>query len=213
MRPSLNEIVENLAFSLGEQFNMTLRESLKHTIGLYREKLLREEDFNSVLNYNDFTQNVVMPLEEWTHDICGVGRITKEEIPKSIRFKTRGRVNYYFIGDSIFTNPYIQTTFAEFEYVKLLRYHTNKFYYVIENDKIIILNNGKLCDIGIKGVFSNPSLLQRICNNVSEVDDDASYPLGGDLLTIIRKGILSGEYPIRQVDEEGVITSDSTDNK
>tara|TARA_R110000772_G_C13307950_1_gene439562 strand:+ start:5257 stop:5898 length:642 start_codon:yes stop_codon:yes gene_type:complete len=209
MKESLNAIVENLAFSLGDQHNMTLREALKHTVSLYREKLLREEDFQSSLNYNDFTQNIILPLEDWNHPLCGDGKITVDKIPSSIRFKTRGRVNYYFLGDSIFTNAYMQTTFAEYQFVKHLKHQTNKYYYIIEDGKVIVLDAIKLCDIGVKGVFADPNLLKNVCDNVNQLDDDAPYPLGGDLLTIIRKGILSGDFPVRQLGEKDVVTSDS----
>lgn len=213
MRDSLNKIAEDIAFALGKQDNITFRESIKHTINIHREKLLREDDFNSGLNYNDFTQNIVMSLKDWEHPICGKGRITKEKIPDSVRFKSRGRVNYYYVGTSDYRFPFTQTTFAEWEFVKHLRYNTTYLYYVVEDGKIIILNNFKLCDIAIKGIFSNPSDLVNICDNLEQVNDDAPYPISGDMLSTIRKFIISGEFPIRIMDEEGVVTSNSDNAK
>lgn len=212
MKASLNEIVENLAFKLGDQFNMTFRESLKHTVTIYREKLLREEDFNSGLNYNDFSQNISLPLEEWKHPICGTGRITKEEIPLSIRFKNRGRVNYYYVGDNTFGHAYTQTTLVEYPFVLKLKHNINAIYYIRQDNKIIILDNHKQCSLGLIGVFSEPQNAVKFCDNVEVVLDDNPYPISGDLLAIITKGILSGDFPIRQVGEEGVITSDSAND-
>lgn len=215
MNQSLNEIVENLAYSLNDQFNMTLREALKHTVSVFREKLLREEDFNKGLNINDFTQNIILPLEDWNHPVCGQGKITKDELPKSVRFKNRGRVNYYFVGDKSFTFPFTQTTFTEFQYLKKLKHQIVQNYYVIENDKLILLDNFKICEIGVQGVFANPNLLKSICSNVEEIDDDAPYPISGDLLAIIRTGIISGNFPVimQNKEEEGVIKSNSDNNK
>jgi len=209
MKISINEIVENLAFVLGDQYNMTLREALKHTVSIYREKLLREEDFNSGLNYNDFSQNIEMPLEDWSHPICGTGKITTEEIPLSIRFKNRGRVNYLYVGDSTFGHAYTQTSFVEYPFIMKLKHNVNALYYIIENGKMIILDNHKQCSLGIIGVFSEPQNAVKFCDNVETILDDNPYPLSGDLLARIRQGIISGDFPIRKKGEEGVITSNS----
>lgn len=213
MRDSLNKIAENIAFSLGDQFNMTLREAIKHTVGIYRETLIRQEDFNSGLNYNDFSQNITLPLKIWEHPICGRGKITVNEIPDSIRFKNRGRVNYLYVGNTSFGHAYTQTTFAEYPFVKQLRYNIDVIYYVVENNKIIILNNFKACELGIIGVFAKPQNAAEFCDNVDKVTDDLPYPIGGDLLNIIKRGILSGEFPIRQMGEDGVIKSNSADEQ
>lgn len=213
MKPSLNEIAENLAYAFDKQNDFTFREALKHTVNLYREKLLREEDTNSGLNYNDFTQSIVLPLEEYSHPICGTSKVTVSEVPDSIRFKRRGRVNYYFVGTKDFVKPFTQTTLAEWEFLKHVKNQTSHRYYVIEDEKIIILGEIKMCDIGIKGVFSNPRLLEEICVNPEHLTDDAPYPLGGDLLTIIRQGILRGDFPVRLGEEEGVIKSNSENEK
>lgn len=209
MGKSLNEIAENLAFALGDQFNFTLREAIKHTVCIYREKLLREEDFNSSINYNDFRQKIIMPLEDWDSGDCLKGKITKDILPTSIRFKSRGRVNYYYVGGEKMNEPFTQTTFTEYEFIKNLPYQIAPIFYIIEEDKLILPNQHKRCKISISGVFTEPQLLKDICENVEEVDDNASFPISGDMIAIIRKGILSGDFPIRQQEEQDIVTLNS----
>lgn len=211
MNLSLNKIVESIAFSLGDQFNFTLRESLKDTIIYYREKLLREEDFNFSINYNYFNQKVILPLVEYENELGCTYLITEEVVPLPIRFKTRGRSNYNYVGDELRQHSYTLTTFEEYRYIKNLPFQMKTIYYTFDGGKLVILNNDKFCNVRIEGIFPDPRELQELCDNVEEVSDDAQFPISGDLLTTIKKGILSGDYPIRQMGEEGIIKSDSTD--
>jgi len=213
MNKSLNEIAENLAFKLGDQFNMTFRESIKFTVSIYREKLIREEDFNSGLNLNDFSQNLRVPLKDWQHPLCGRGKITEEEVPLSVRFKNRGRVNYLYVGDTTFGHAFTQTTFAEFPFVSKIKHNIGVKYYVVEDGKFIILGDYKLCELGIIGVFAEPQNAIQFCDNVEVVLDDNPYPISGDMLARIEQGILSGAFPIRMTGEDGVVTSNSSDEQ
>src|SRR6478736_5685802 len=59
---TLNAISENIAYQLGDQFNATLKESIKDTLIIYRSKFLRDSD---VRNFDDmavFAQNLSAPL-------------------------------------------------------------------------------------------------------------------------------------------------------
>ncbi len=209
MGVSLNQIAEEVAFSLGDQFNMTLRELIKNNIVYYREKLLREEDFNSGLNRNDFEQTVILELEDYTDALGNKHKRTKNNLPESIRFKSRGRVRYNYVGGELMNEPFNLTDLVEYEYIKNLPFQQVKSYYVIEDNKVRILNEIKRCKIAVRGVFSNPRDLVNICDNVEDVNDNADFPLSGDLIAIIKKGILSGDFPIRQLGEDEIIKSNS----
>lgn len=212
MQHSLNHIVEDLAFKLGEQFNYTLRESLKYTVDIYREKLLREEDFNNGININDFRQSIIIPLIPYETDLNYETLITKDDVPKPIRFKTRGRNRFSFVGNKLGNKAFTQTTLIEYDFIKNLKFQTDTVYYAIENNKFIIIDNNKFCSVRVDGIFANPRILQNICENVEEVDDNAPYPISGDLLAIITSGVLNGTFPIRQVPEKDIIRS-NTENQ
>lgn len=211
MEASINELVENIAYALGDQYNFTLRESLKQSIVFYRHKLLREDDFQNSLNLNDFNQKIILELEDYENALGCEYRITKEKLPKSIRFKSRGRVNYNYIGNILGNKEFTMTTLVEYDFLKKLQHQTETIYYVIEDEKILILNNDKLCDIRVELIAANPLELQNSCLNVEEVDDDSPFPISGDLMAIIRKGIISGDFPIRQIGEQGVIETDTNE--
>ena len=59
---TLNSIAENIAYQLGDQFNMTLRESIKDTIIIYRSKMLRDSDTRNFDDMALFAQNLSVPL-------------------------------------------------------------------------------------------------------------------------------------------------------
>lgn len=209
MPVTLNSIAEDLAFSLGDQFNFTLREAIKNTVCEYRAKLLREEDYNHTLNRNDFTQTIVLSLEDYIDDLGNKHKITKDSIPNSIRFKSRGRVHYNYVGGELLNQPFNQTDFTEYEFIKSMTYQMVNGYYVIKENKIIVLEETKRCNIAITGVFEDPRDLINVCENLEQVDDDSNFPLSKDLISTIKKGILSGHFPIRQLGEKDVIMSNS----
>ena len=52
----LNAIAEDVAYKLGDQFNMTLKESIKHTIVYYRSKFMRDDIDRNGTNVNSYYQ-------------------------------------------------------------------------------------------------------------------------------------------------------------
>ena len=210
---TLNEIAENIAYKLGEQFNHTLKESIKHSIIYYRAKFLRDDIDRNDFSYIDYTQSITIPLikvnmiDEFKKEICcdifgnaencleGL-KILRTEIPvpKPIRIKNFGGIGYRFVGNPLRTKSYSFTPMERYKYIKLLSYN-NSTYYSIINNYVYILNSLEICDIAFEGAFDNPIEIAELCGN-NKFSDDNDFPIATDLLYYIEQGIIKGEYPL-----------------
>ena len=61
---TLNQIAEDIAYKLGDQFNHTLNESIKHTLIYYRSKFIRDDIEKNGININTYYQTIVLNLEK-----------------------------------------------------------------------------------------------------------------------------------------------------
>ena len=57
---SINQISEEIAYELGDQFNMTLRESIKNSVVDYRAKLLRDDIDRNFVSLGLYGQTITM---------------------------------------------------------------------------------------------------------------------------------------------------------
>ena len=222
---SLNQIAENIAFKLGDQFNHTLKESIKDTVINYRAKFIRDDLDRNFLSEVHFSQagaiqfEVVNLLDAFKADftnisaICGdsilqeryqVLRSTKD-IPTPIRTKSSGKNPFNYVGRLDGSKKFVYTTLDAFPYLKTLPYSLHTIYYTIINNRIYIINNLTQCDINatlnitnllIKGVLENPREFYNACDNGDTFIDDMNFPIGRDMLMQVSQAILKGEYPL-----------------
>lgn len=238
---TLNQIAENIAYKLGDQFNQTLKISIKDTILNYRAKFIRDDLDRNFLSDIHFTQvgtiqfNIVNILTEFGADYSELLSIfpsaldkdeykvlkSKNPIPLPIRRKSSNRNPYSFIGTSTGIKRFVYTTLDKFIYIKDLPYTESVIYYTIINNSLYIINNLVMCDINntlnicnvlIKDVFENPSEFYNACENGNIFIDDMNFPIGKDMLVQISNGIIRGEYPLIPKDGQEVnIKKDDND--
>lgn len=166
---TLNAIAENIAYQLGDQFNTTLKESIKDTVTVYRSKFLRDSD---VRNFDDmaiFAQNLSVPLI--TVDLYkefGIGAATqalkfitssipkgqtyrvlrtKNKVPMPLRHRMTHREPFRFVGAFDGSEYFQYTTLATLKYDTILPNRTNSIFYIYSNGYIYIVNNLVKCDI------------------------------------------------------------------
>ncbi len=230
---SLNQIAENIAYKLGDQYNSTLQESIKETVLNYRAKFIRDDLDRNFLSDIHFSQagtvqfDLVNLLTEFGADYSVITAIcpdvldqdkyqvlkSKTEVPVPVRVKSSGNSLYNFIGSTDGRKRFILTNLDKFYYYIHLPYNLHTIYYVVLNKHIYIINNLNECDINkslnvanvlIKGIFEDPSDFYNACkDNISFADDD-SFPIGRDMLMQIENNILKGEYPLKPKDGEQV---------
>ncbi len=222
---TLNQIAENIAFKLGDQFNHTLRESIKDTVITYRAKFIRDDLDRNFLSEVHFSQvgtlsfEVVNLLEAFNADFSSISAIctdvilqskyqvlrSKTEVPTPIRTKSSGRNPFSYVGRIDGSKKFVYTTLDNFPYIKTLPYSLHTIYYTIINNKVYIINNLAQCDINstlnicnvlLKGVYENPREFYNACNNSDIFIDDMSFPIGRDMLMQVTQAILKGEYPL-----------------
>jgi hypothetical protein len=234
---TLNEIAENIAFKMGEQFNYTLRESIKDTIINYRAKFIRDDSDRNVFNSTHFSQVLTIDFEEVSildafGDISCITAIcpditeqleykvlrSKELIPIPVRLKTLNISPFIYLGSVDGKKGFIPTTLDSFYYVTDLKYNRKNVYYVYMDNRLYIINNLNQCDINetlkicnvlLKGVFENPREAVKICNIKTNDVDDAYFPIGRDMLVLISNGIIKGEYALITNGKEVNIDSDN----
>lgn len=239
---TLNQIAENIAFKLGDQFNTTLQESIKETLIDYRAKLIRDDSDRNFTTELHFSQvgtiqfEVVNLLEEFGADFTCINIIcpnvvnqnkykilkSKKPVPSPVRTKIANRAPYSFIGSLDGSKAFVYTTIDKFPYVKTLPYTQKVVYYVVMNSYIYIINNLNQCDINetlqicnalIKGIFEDPRELYNICELGDKFPDDMPFPIGADMLVGISNAIVKGEYPLKPKDGKEInLKPDVNDN-
>jgi len=229
---TLNQIAEQNAYRLGDQFNSTLQESLKLTILNYRAKFIRDDLDRNFLSDIHFTQTgtvqfkVVNLLTEFGADYSAITSICPDvldqdkykvlksttPVPVPVRLKSSGNSLYSFIGSPDGRKRFILTTLDKFYYYRNLPYNDKTIYYIVLNGSIYIINNLTECDINvslnianvlIKGVFETPSDFYDACINSGNFADDEEFPIGRDMLMQIESLILK-EYPVKPKDGEQI---------
>lgn len=220
---TLNIIAENIAFQLGDQFNMTLRESIKDTLIPYRSKMLRDSEGRNFSDDVLFSQNISTPtIEVDLYKEFGAGTInqsfiniasldydtykvirTKEKVPVPFRTKLSHREPFIFVGSFNGGDFYHYTTLQTYRYDSILPNRENVIFYLYMNGYIYLINNLIKCDktnsldikeIFINSIFDNPRTAYKICDDPSIMIDDRPFPISGDLLASIYNMVKKGEF-------------------
>ena len=210
---TLNKIAEEVAYELGEQFNMVLRELIKSKVIDYRALFIRQDLVKNGNNVLDYYQTYCLKLIEQDGIKCGfnidrIVLVTETTIPKSLRIKGNGRVPFRYIGATSKTKPFIYTTVEEFEYLQFLPYQDKLIYYTYVNSKIAVLNTLKPCDILIEDIVADPRDIKD-CNKDLIAPDDVEFPIPQDMLVSIKKSIKQDIMP--QLAKDGETVNIDTD--
>jgi len=209
---TLNEIAENIAYGLGEQFNDTLKESLKHSIIVYRAKLIKDDLSRNFMSYVDYLQSFNVALTKVNKiDACSTCKIlrTTEKVAKPLKVKVLGKTSFKYVGTVDFNTPFVYAHFEEFPFLNHLQYQHQVIYYTWENGYIYILNNLRLCSIRVQAVFADPRDINMSCEESKDMfKDDRDFPISEDLLVTIRKGIISGDFQLIKDGKEVELRND-----
>ena len=230
---SLNQIAEDLAYKLGDQFNDTLRESIKHTLIFYRAKYIRDDIARNSKANRDLYQSIVMPLTE-VNKLEDVGasiacitsdgvcqavinnkkyRIlkTKDKLPKSVRLKGNGSHSYHFVGSVDRTTQFIYSDIADLKFKQAIPYQNpNTIFFFIADNYLYLLNNLGICDVLLDGIFENPREVFPYCQD-GKFQDDNEFPLPLDMLVSIADNIVTKTYPLRG--QDGQVVNIQKDDK
>jgi len=163
---SINVIAEEIAYELGDQFNYTLRESIKGLIIDYRAKLLREDIDRNFLPINVYGQTIALKFKPVNilHEFGQEGNCitesnpgiedqdkyiiykTEKDFPSTIRTKVSHKNPVNFIGTATGKEGLVYTTLEQYYYKREQKYMKNKIFYTYMNNNLYILNNLTLSD-------------------------------------------------------------------
>jgi len=232
--PVLNHIAEDIAYKLGDQFNETLRESIKLTLLYYRSTYLKrdlEKNSNS-LSYLHYVQRFTLDLEkvdklkDFNIKMCGVNPEclsflededkyilkTKEKIPLPIRTKDSNKSGFLYTGNAVGNKPYIFSMLSEVDYKKDLPYRNKDIFWTTINKYGYILNALDICEITFEGVIEDPTIVYNFCKE-GKFKDDNEFAISLDMMQSISNNIVKGEYPLLTTDGKEVnIEKDSDTN-
>jgi len=197
---SLNSIAENIAYQLGDQFNMTLRESIKDTLIIYRSKMLRDSDGRNFDDMALFSQNLSVPLinvdlykelgtgvtiealsflnSNFTTESKYNVKRTKDKVPVPYRNHTMHREPFRYIGSFEGSTYFHYTTLPTFKYDSILPNREKSVFYIYINGYIYLINNLRNCDntnsLDIKELFIS-SIFDNPRNAYSICDDPSTF--------------------------------------
>ena len=220
----LQRIAEDIAYKLGDQFNNTLKESIKDTLIIYRAKYIRDDLARNPISYMDFEQSYTVQTEKVNlidvfkgdrfciTSICSSSDEldkydvlrSKTKIPKAVRVKLGNKDNYTYLGTIDGMKRFHFVTIDQFKFYSKLSYNKNTIWYTIVDNRIIVLNNLNcddlldtlgICNILIRGIFSDPREVWSFCDS-ERFTDDNHFPIAEDMLMSMKNAIIKGEYPL-----------------
>ena len=202
---SLNNIAENIAFNQGEQFNDTLKQSIKDSIVEHRAMLLRQDLDNNPLSFMDYLQSFVVELKEVARAGGGFELRSIQPVPLPLRIKNNGRSNFKFVGSidrSVsFTFEHVQA----YKYMCHLPLQSDTIYYTYINGHLIVQGTLRPCKILVEGVLADPRLVKD-CNFPHTFPDDLEFPIPVDMIvklkTFIKREYLSNPTDGKEIQIE-----------
>ena len=196
---TLNGIAENIAYAMGEQFNDTFKQSIKDSIIDYRAMLIRQDLDNNPLSYTDYLQSFCIELELVNKSECSLMILreqilrSKQKIPKPLRIKNNGRINFKFVGAIDRSTILTFATAQELKYLGYLSFQEGVIYYTIQNGYLFILNNLKLCKLLIEEIIADPRTIDD-CEYPTTFPDDIDFPIPEDMIVKIKE-LIKRQYP------------------
>jgi len=190
---SLNNIAENIAFNQGEQFNDTLKQSVKDSIVDHRALFIRQDIEKGGLSFMDYIQSFEVELEEVDRPGGGTQLRSKQRVPLPLRIKSNGRSNFKFVGSIDRAKTFSFEHQQAFKYMCHLPLQGNVVYYTYENGHIVVMGTLRPCKILIEGVMADPRLVED-CNEPHIFPDDKEFPVPQDMIvklkTLIKREFL-----------------------
>ena len=229
---TLNQIAEDGAYKLGDQFNNTLRESIKHTVIYFRAKYIRDDVSRNGSPSPELYQPAILEMQEVNKledvgasiDCITEGGVcynvinnikykilkSKKPLPKSVRLKGTGFVGYKFVGSVDRSVRFHYSEPADLKFKQALPYRKfDVIYFFIADNYLYLLNSLEICNVLIDGIFENPRDVYRLCEDDTFIDDK-EFPLPNDMLVSIMDNIVKS-YPTKA--QDGQVINIQRDDK
>lgn len=221
---TLNKIADDVAFKLGSPTDVMLRNSIKATIIHLRATLITQDLQRNNRILQDYLQSITLELEpvdlitDLGIEVC-CGLISPEldvndempafkvigTVPKMIRNPFYRKDGFTFVGNAIRTERFRYSPLHLIAQNSLLPLSGTVTYYTKINDTYYVIPLDKrksYCDITFEGIYED---FREDCNcEFNGFPDDKELPIPMDMITYIKRGLISGEYPLLNVDTENV---------
>ena len=201
---TLNEIAYNLLNLVrggrsNDDEHISL-DQIKFNIKHYRAMFIRRDYARNRLMTNHIEQDLgCIPLERVDASkccklptSCTVYRTTLD-IPKTVRFNMQDGITFIGAANGLTTIPRVEPYFVEF--LPYDKYTSSKPKAYMIEDRIYIYNPNGMEVINVRGVFEDPEAVANIatCESGYCYDDNTTFPMPMDMVSLITQGMLSGE--------------------
>lgn len=197
---TLNQLAENIAFKLDEQFNDTLKQSIKIDILHWRSVFIRRDLERNPLSYNHYLQTICLELEEAPASDCPNVSLgcpvlkSKQKIARPMRLKNNGRTNFHFVGDALRIKAYQFSTRHELPYKTALALQDDAVYYGFRGSYLLIYNLHQACKVLLEYIVEDPREIED-CDTPDIFPDDREFPLSTDMAAEISDLIYNRHKP------------------
>ena len=210
---TLNEIVYNIAETVGKGLDVILRERLKFTVKYYRAEFIRQDiernGISSVFQQRFTAKLVKTDLADSCALTVGCTVLkTEKPIPTPVRIKTSGGL-FKYVGTADFADAFSYREVQELKYSKYNKFTGNSISYDYKNNHIYVFNNTKIKFVTVQGIFEDPESVNSCASEVCYTDD-SPYPISADMIRRITLGIRSGELAIMTPDREVDVQEDGS---
>lgn len=196
--PSLNELISVLSDRVGQPFNVSLQEELKVILNYKRENYTQQFLERHPEQRGFFQQSVEIPLTLVDMPECDDPKDckalrTKCEVPSPVRVS---QVTFDFVGSPDFREGYGEMAPEFIKYNLYSKFTSKRPKWFYGDGHIWIYNTRALKRIGVRGVFRNPEDVNKcLCDPTDVVcyNDDAPWPVAGDLINAIMRDVLNVE--------------------
>lgn len=192
---TLNEIVQVLAEKNGTPYDVPFKESMKSIVNGWRAVLIRQTLQRHPEDRKYFLQSFTMALEEVDVNVKGINTVTGhvqlvtvKNVPVPLR---SNNIVFDYVGSPIYSEPYGYVAQWWESYMKFGTYTGKDRRFAYDDSKIKLFNVCEQEEVGIVGIFDNPTevgLVNNACYN-----DDLPYPVNEDIKEMIIRSILAAE--------------------
>jgi hypothetical protein len=192
---SLNSITENVVFKLGQQFNHTLKESVKLDFIHYRSAFIRRDLERNPLNYLQYIDSFCIELEKADRSFCtdlpsGCTLLrSKNPLTKPVRLKSNGRTDFYFVGTINKSKSFVYADLLEMGVNAHLPLQSTTIYYGYMKGHLVIFNNMFYKKILIELIVDDPRDIID-CSQPDTFPDDRPLKLPTDMIKDITNLII-----------------------
>lgn len=205
---TLNEIVYSVAGRMNQPLNDLLAAEITFAVKYWSAFLIRQ-DVEKNGNDPSYIRTIVKTLEKVDKgDTCVVDlgcSILRTVNTVPVPISTKMRAPYISVQLVDFSQPIGYIPFEQLFTLGKGRHLGKRMVYSVNNNKLLLYNNNKLGYVRISLIPFDPLEIINDCTTeIDCINADDEYPLPGHLVQIMIRGMVTGEFALRPVNNHEI---------